>query len=751
MGNFTTVFTRWAHKILWSGLAVILTFGLVMYSPDPVQAQQGVAPTVIPAGGCAIDGNLLSRTPTTPPFSSDNGDFLPNDAAPGSGGYVFTLAGLPVDTATAFHIIDGYDAADANIFTGGSKFNNDPNTWIWKEGKPPAKDDINNSLFFFSSDSLGNIWFVGSGDRKKTNGNTYLDFELLQNPVYKNTDNTFTSLGPDGGRTIGDLVISITYTIGGSFPQLFIYQWDSTGQGDFGYALVTPATGTAFFATNSDSAIVVPYGAFDSNTYPVSAFTEVACNLNDLIPGSNSCLGIKTVIVKTKASQSINAALKDFTNPVQVNINSSPEISVNSPTICFGDTATLTATILSGTGPFTYLWNTGDTTQSIIVSPDTTTQYTVVVTGANGCPSSPAISTVTVIPLPVCFISGLDTICPLGIEQYYGPDSLNSYAWTITGGAIIAGDTSAQMVEVLGDGICDTTFTLTLAVTGEGGCSSTCSMTVYMVDTVSPVILDVPDSLFLQCASGVPVASPDSITVTDNCAGSIFVTVTDSITNDTVCPNQFTLIRTWTATDTCGNLATATQIITVFDSIPPVLYDVPADTGVCCADSIPLPANVTAIDSCDGPVGVTLIEVVSDSTSPLFFTLTRTWTASDTCGNTASDSQVIEVNDTLYGSGANYLNINSPEGDMIKYFNVAPNPFTSSTKIQFSLFRETYVSVELYNYTGVKLKSLYNGNVSAGTDVTLHLSPDASMGTGMYLLVLRTNHGIETRRIVLTK
>jgi hypothetical protein len=545
-------------------------------------------------------------------------------------------------------------------------------------------------------------------------------------------------------------VISITYTNGGSYPQLFIYQWDSTAQGDFSYILVSPATGTTFLATNNDSAIVVPYGAFGTNIYPESAFTEVACNLNDLIPGSNSCLGIKTVIVKTKASQSINAALKDFISPVQVDINAAPVVSVNSPMICFGDSATLTATVLSGTGPYTYLWSTGDTTQSITVSPDTTTQYTVVVTGINGCPSNPEISTVIVIPLPVCFISGLDTICPLGSEQYYGPDSLNSYAWTIYGAGTILGDTSLQMVEVQGNGACDSSFTLTLVVTGEGGCSSTCSMTVYMVDTVSPVITDVPDSLFLQCASGVPVASPDSITVTDNCVGSLVVTVTDSITNDTVCPNQFTLIRTWTATDTCGNVATATQIITVFDSIPPVLYGVPADTGVCCADSIPPPANVTAIDSCDGPVGVTLIEVVSDSTSPFYFTLTRTWAASDTCGNTVSDSQVIIVNDTLYGA-MNFVNINSPESDMVIYLKVTPNPFTSSAKIQFSLYKDAYVSVDLYNYTGVKLKSLYNGNVSAETNVAFHLSPDASMGTGMYLLVLRTNHSIETRPIILTR
>ena len=372
----------------------------------------------------------------------------------------------------------------------------------------------------------------------------------------------------------------------------------------------------------------------------------------------------------------------------------------------------------------------------------------MVVTGINGCPSSPITSTVTVIPLPVCFISGPDSICPLGIGQFFGPDSLNSYAWTINGAGTILGDTSLQMVEVQGNGACDSSFTLNLIVTGAGGCSSSCMKTVYLVDTVGPAFIYVPDTMMLQCAAGVPAASLDSVIVSDNCAGNITVMVSDSIINDS-CPNQFTIIRTWTATDTCGNLSAASQLIMVFDSISPVLYGVPADTGVCCADSIPPPANVTAIDSCDGSVPVVLTEVVSDSTSPFYFTLTRTWTASDTCGNTVSDSQVIEVNDTLYG--ANAVNINSPEGDMIKYFEVTPNPFNSSTNIQFSLYRDAYVSVELYNFTGVKLKSIYNGDVSAETNIAVRLSSDASMGAGMYLLVLRTNHGIETRRIILTR
>ncbi len=740
MKNFTTFSSGWVASIFLPGLLVFLILNI-----DPVIAQQGVVPVTIPDGGCAIDGNLLARTPSTPPFSPDHGDFLANENASGTGGSVFSFMGIPLDSNTAFHVIDGYDAADLCIFTQGSKFNHDPNNWVWTNGKPPGKDDINHVLFFFSEDTLGNIWFTGSSDRKKTNGNTYMDFELLQNPVYKNTDGTFTSMGPDGGRTIGDLVLSVTYTNGGTLPQMFVYQWNDTGQGAYDYVLVNQTTGTTFLATNAESAILVPYGAFGTNMYEESAFTEISCNLNEVVPGTYACLDIKTVIVKTKASQSFNAVLKDMIEPVQVDISSAPVISSNDETICLGDTALLSATINSGTGPYTYLWSTGDTTPSIMVSPDTTTNYTVVVTGINGCPSTPDTSTVTVL-IAECYIMGPDTACPQGTYQFYGPDTLSSYSWTVHGPATIVGDTSGQIAEVHWNGTCDTSFILELDVTGYFGCSSTCSKLVYLVDNTSPVFTYVPESLTLMCASQVPVASIDSIEVSDNCNGNIMLAVSDSISNDS-CVNQYIITRTWTATDSCGNFAETSQIINVMDTIAPTLIGMPADTGVCCADSIPPPANVTAVDSCDGAVDVMLTEVVSDSTSPFYFTLTRTWTAADTCGNSISDSQVIEVNDTLYSVGVGKVNMDN----IIRHFNVSPNPFSSTLNIEFSLYQDMYVSLELYNYTGVKLRSIYQGIVIAGNNVSLQLTADGALQSGMYLLVLRTNYGVETRSILLKR
>ena len=118
-------------------------------------------------------------------------------------------------------------------------------------------------------------------------------------------------------------------------------------------------------------------------------------------------------------------------------------------------------------------------------------------------------------------------------------------------------------------------------------------MTVALFDTLPPVITDVPDSLYVDCFADVPVASIDSVTVTDNCDMNPFVTVSDSIYNDTLCANQLSIIRTWTAMDTCGNYSMATQFIHVFDSIPPMITDVPDSLYVDCFADVP----IASIDS----------------------------------------------------------------------------------------------------------------------------------------------------------
>src|SRR5690606_37207820 len=84
-----------------------------------------------------------------------------------------------------------------------------------------------------------------------------------------------------------------------------------------------------------------------------------------------------------------------------ITINPLPVVAVNDPTICDGETVTLTAS-----GADTYSWSPGTnlsatTGASVDASPSTTTNYTVTGTiTATGCTNTD-IATVTVNPLPI--------------------------------------------------------------------------------------------------------------------------------------------------------------------------------------------------------------------------------------------------------------------------------------------------------------------------------------------------------------
>ena len=104
--------------------------------------------------------------------------------------------------------------------------------------------------------------------------------------------------------------------------------------------------------------------------------------------------------------------------------------------------------------------------------------------------------------------------------------------------------------------------------------------------------------------------------------------------------------RTWTATDNCGNSVSQTQVITVQDTTDPVLEGVPANVTVEC-DAIPAPSTAPfGDDNCDDDVEVTFEEVRIDGNCADNYTLERTWTVTDNCGNSTSGTQTITVQDT---------------------------------------------------------------------------------------------------------
>ena len=126
---------------------------------------------------------------------------------------------------------------------------------------------------------------------------------------------------------------------------------------------------------------------------------------------------------------------------------------------------------------------------------------------------------------------------------------------------------------------CPLTVTLTLTVTDPEGSSSTCTVDVTFRDDSAPTINTADESL--TCGQ-----TPAPATVSDNCDPNPTLTFSDQ-TSQGNCPDNYTITRTWTASDHCGNSSTRIQTITYSDTTPPVITGVPPDQTTECPDLRP--------------------------------------------------------------------------------------------------------------------------------------------------------------------
>jgi hypothetical protein len=214
---------------------------------------------------------------------------------------------------------------------------------------------------------------------------------------------------------------------------------------------------------------------------------------------------------------------------------------------------------------------------------------------------------------------------------------------------------------------CNGTGTITRTWTAIDYCGnfSTCVQTITVVDNTPPVIT-CPDAVTVECPSDVPPAATDYATfvalggaASDNC-GPVTVTHQGDSSDNNACPE--TITRTYRATDACGLWAECDQLITVDDTIPPVVtcpadIDVNADAGGCTGQVTWPPA--TADDNCDGDLsGLVVYDIdegndgsieVSDYASTTYTfpggTHKVTAKAEDSCLNTGSCDFFVTVSD----------------------------------------------------------------------------------------------------------
>ncbi|MDB6111510.1 MAG: thrombospondin N-terminal-like domain protein, partial [Pedosphaera sp.] len=126
------------------------------------------------------------------------------------------------------------------------------------------------------------------------------------------------------------------------------------------------------------------------------------------------------------------------------------------------------------------------------------------------------------------------------------------------------------------------------------------------------------------------------LNIVDTCCTNFAITFS-AVTNSGPCPLVVT--GTWLVSDACGNSNTCSQTVTVVDTTPPTLTCATNKT-VLCGATWTFDAPV-ATDTCSGTSVTLTFTTVTNGLCPEL--ITRTWTATDACGNANTCSQTVTV------------------------------------------------------------------------------------------------------------
>ncbi len=380
--------------------------------------------------------------------------------------------------------------------------------------------------------------------------------------------------------------------------------------------------------------------------------------------------------------------------------------STNLQTICLYDSVNLASSATGGVLPYTYSWNSGQTTPSIIVSPLVTVTYTVIITDANGCVASSyspvVVNSFTDIMGSVSYSGG-----PLingGIAILYNYSS-SSMAFDTAQGNVInsTGDftfssvqNGSYLIKIFGDttlypGIVPTYYNYEYlwnsAIVINHGCISNTTANITMVEgipLIGPGMItgNIAEGPGFQRLEGDPIPGID-IKLGRNPGGQL---VTNTQTN---AAGQFTF----------NNIPV---------NIPGEYYTIYVDMPGLMRDSV--------------------YNIVVDATNYIYSQL---------------DHKV--DSNSVYPIYPVVTSISNTDLAKENKINVYPNPFRDDVTVTYSLYENAEVKLEIYNLLGVKEQSIVNTKQLPG-DYKFTLDND--LNSGVYFISLTINGKSSSQRII---
>lgn len=480
-----------------------------------------------------------------------------------------------------------------------------------------------------------------------------------------------------GSNTVNPLVSS-NYTVNGN-----------SAQGCAAVAATSSVTVIASPTITANSGTVCSGGSFSiapggANTYTISSTTST----NVVNPLVNTNYTVTGTGLNGCVSPAIYAAVSSVTTVANPNVTAASSATA----ICLGQQQT---TLTAG-GATTYSWNTGSGNGTIVVSPVSTTVYTVTGISAVGCANTATVG-VVVNALPVVLASASSNFVCVAGSSTLSASGAGTYSWSNggTGAAIVVTPNASTNYTVTGvDAL---------------GCSNIATVAVA-VNTNS--LSGTPNSTVCS-GSQFTLAANGAVTYTWN-GFNLFQ-------NFVITPTA-AAVYTVVAHDANNCLLSRTVSVGVY-ALPPVTAS-PDRTLVCLGESATVTAGGASSYSWNN--GQTGVSIVLSPTIDVLFAFTVIGTDNNNCQASATTTLLVSRCTGMESAVGNLADVS-----------LYPNPNNG----EFSIETSVATDVVVFNYVG---QTLVSKKVGAGRE-RFDLS---SQPSGVYFVNIRQGNTTKTVKVI---
>ncbi len=296
---------------------------------------------------------------------------------------------------------------------------------------------------------------------------------------------------------------------------------------------------------------------------------------------------------------------------------------------------------------------------------------------------------------------------------------------------------------------CGSTGSALVTFTATDPCGSTETVATVTVSDTSPPVLNTPSSPLVVECDGNGNLSQFNTWVGMNggaTASDIGGAVTWSATlsgQNLGCGLTRVISMLFTAIDECDNTATTTATFTTQDHTAPDIQAPAQDIVIECGQSntqvilqnwLLNNGGAMATDVCGLVTWTNDFPELPDTCEGIIKVYTVLFTAIDDCGNTASTSASLTINDALSGTSGSLPSVPG--------FTVSPNPVSDMLKVEFTDDAFFIERITLFDALGHPVKFFQEKTKEM-------FVPVDGFVPGLYYLQAQTSHGVGIRKVVI--